>query len=428
MKKTLSLILLLCLGISASLSANGTSEASEIEKNSDGIISMKISTWTSNKDQIALLDSFVQEFAQLKGLEIKTEFETITFGEYTTKLSMELQGNEAPDAFWVLETTAPTFLASNLLADLTPALADYDPNDLSASAMSLWQKDGKTYGVPFSTSPFIILYNKDIFMKAGLDDPLQMKAKGDWDWESFRSACRTIKEKTGIYAYQTPDGQGYDARILQSLIPIIRSYGGDAWTGNGDIKINSKGSSEAVQLIHDMIYIDESIVPPGNQSDFYAGNAAMTMGQISRISKLKDADFSWGIISIPSGPNGFHPVIGQAAICANKNSRNGELAAELVAFMTNKSCTQRIAGIWPPIRESILNSDEFLSSNSNISSEQMQESVASSIKSGTVIPSHLMYPQIDVESKMVWDKLWKKDADVQSILDQIAAVYKKYIN
>lgn len=426
-KKIVLLLVFLCTFGMALFASGAKEEKSSTDQSEVKKVEMKISTWTSNKDQIALLDSFVQEFAQKKGIEIDCEFETITFAEYTTKLSMELQGNEAPDVFWVLETTAPTFVSSNLLGDLTQALQEYDFSDFSQSAMTLWQKDNKVLGIPFSTSPFFILYNKDLFKEAGLDLPTQMQAEGNWTWENFRKISKIIKDKTGVYAYQTPDGAGYDSRILHTLVPIIRSYGSDAWTDDNEILINSDESVEAVTLFHNMIYQDGSVVPPGNQSDFFAGDAAMTMGQISRVSKLEGASFDWGIISVPAGPAGQVPVIGQAAICSNAKSKNGELANELVAYMTNKSCVERMAGIWPPARKSVLNSDTFLNSNPSVSSEEMQEAVAFSINTGKVLPSHKLYPQIDVESKMVWDKLWNKNANVEDVLDQVAQVYSKYI-
>ncbi len=428
MKKRLTIMFFLVCFISSAIFANGNAETKKSNSDTTNkVVSMKISTWTSNKDQIALLNSFVQEFAQKKGIEIECEFETITFAEYTTKLSMELQGNEAPDAFWMLETTAPTFVSSNLLADLSSALKEYDFDDFSQSAMSLWEKNGKVYGIPFSTSPFFIIYNEDLFKEAGVPSPLKMKEEGQWTWENFRKISKQITDNTGVYAYQTPDGGGYDARILHTLVPIIRSYGADAWTDDNQVLINSKESIEAVTLFHNMIFEDGSVVPPGNQSDFFAGNAAMTMAQISRLSKLEGASFNWNIISIPKGPKGEIPVIGQAAICANAKSKNGDLATELVAYMTSKSCVERIAGIWPPIRESVLNSDTFLNSNKAVSAEQMKDTVATSIINGKVLPSHKLYPQIEVESKMVWDKLWNKDADVASVLNEVATVYKKYI-
>ncbi|WP_332445894.1 ABC transporter substrate-binding protein [Sphaerochaeta sp.] len=392
-----------------------------------GPVELTIATWTSNPDQIALLNSFVQGFAQKKGIEINATFESIPFAEYNTKLSLELQGSKGPDLFWVLETSAPAFIESGLLANLDDAMQAYDPKDISPDALALWSKSGSVYAIPFSTSPFFILYNKDLFAKAGLKSPEQYAAEGSWNWDTFRMASKTIKDKTGIWGYQTVDGQGYDARILHNLAPIVRSYGGDFWTDDGKILINSAESVAAVTLFHDMVYQDGSVVPPGNQSDFFAGNAAMTVGQISRVSKLNDAPFAWGIAPMPAGPKGESPVIGQAAIGAHSTGKQVALASELVAYMTDKDSVAAMAGIWHPARTSVLSSEAFLTSNKSVSKTQMQQAVANSIKNGRVLPSHVKYPQIEVESKMVFDKLWQPKADVKAILDEVAGVYGKYI-
>ena len=389
-------------------------------------VELSIATWTSNPDQIALLNSFVEGFAKEKGMDIKATFESIPFAEYNTKLSLDLQGLRAPDLFWVLETAAPAFIQSGLLAKLNDAMQAYDPEDISSDALELWSKDGSVYAIPFSTSPFFILYNKEIFAQAGVANPEELVAQGKWDWETFRSVSKQIKDKTGIWAFQTVDGQGYDARILHNLAPIVRSYGGDFWTDDGQVLINSNASVAAVTLFHSMVFKDASVVPPGNQSDFFAGNAAMTVGQISRVSKLNESAFAWGLAPMPSGPMGDSPVIGQAAIGANSKGKNVKLASELVAYMTNKSSVAAMAGIWPPARKSVLESEAFLTSNKSVTADQMSQAVAQSIKTGRVLPSHVRYPQIEVESKMVFDKLWRSNADVKAVLNEVAAIYSKY--
>lgn len=395
---------------------------------SSGPVEIKIATWTANTDQIALLQSFVDEFAEKEGIEIQAQFESIDFGEYNTKLSLELQGSEAPDVFWVLETSAPAFIQSGLLAELDEALAEYNPDDFSAKAMELWQKDGKTYAVPFSTSPFFILYNADLFAAAGIAIPEELAAEGNWNWDTFREASKAVKDATGVWGYQTVDGGGYDVRILHNLCPIIRSYGGDAWTSDGQILINTPESVAAVQLFHDMVYVDGSVVPPGDQSNFFAGAAAMTAAQVSRVSNLAEADFAWGVAPMPAGPMGDVPIIGQAGIGAYSKGDNVEIAKKLVAYMTSESCVARMAGIWPPARKSVLESPDFLASQPLLTEEQMDAAVGSSIETGRVLPSHVMYPQIEVESRIVWDRLWTPNADVQAVLDGVADVYAKYIN
>ncbi len=428
MKKSLkraALALLIVLFAVSSVFASGANESSA--SSPSGPVDIKIATWTSNPDQLALLGSFVDEFAQKEGIEINATFESITFDEYNTLLSLELQGSEAPDVFWILETSAPAFIESGLLAPLDEELAEYDPEDFSAKAMELWQKDGFTYAVPFSTSPFFVIYNEDLFKEAGIKTPAELLAEGNWNWQTFRESSKAIKDATGVWGFQTVDGGGYDARILHNLCPIIRSYGADAWTSDGEILINSPESVDAVTLFHDMVYEDGSVVPPGDQSNFFAGDAAMTVAQVSRVSNLSSASFAWGVAPMPAGPMGDVPVIGQAAIGAFSKGDNVELAKRLVAYMTNEDCVARMAGIWPPARKSVLESDAFLTSQPLLTAEQMEAAVGSSIETGRVLPSHVMYPQIEVESRIVWDRLWNKDANVQEVLDAVAQVYANYI-
>ena len=331
-RKVTCALLLMAL-IAVPVMAQGSQESGGA---STGPVEIKIATWTSNPDQIALLNSFVDEFAAKEGIEINAEFESIEFGEYNTKLSLELQGSEAPDVFWVLETSAPAFIQSGLLAPLDAELAEYNPEDFSAKAMELWQSNGVTYAVPFSTSPFFILYNADLFAAAGIPTPEELVAEGNWNWDTFRQSSKAIKDATGVWGYQTVDGGGYDVRILHNLCPIIRSYGGDAWTSDGQILINTPESAAAVQLFHDMVFVDGSVVPPGDQSNFFAGVAAMTAAQVSRVSNLADADFAWGVAPMPAGPMGDVPIIGQAGIGAFSKSDNVEIAKNLAT--SKKDC------------------------------------------------------------------------------------------
>lgn len=420
--KTIVVFVIVLLLVSPILLSQGAKESA-----AKGPLALTIATWTSNPDQLALLDSFVQGFAKEKGLEIKATFESIPFDEYNTKLLLELQGGSGPDLFWVLETSAPAFIESGLLASLNEGMKYYDPQDISADALELWSKGNTVYAIPFSTSPFFILYNKDLFARAGVKNPEQYAAEGAWNWDTFKAVSKQIKDKTGVWGYETVDAQGYGARIIHNLAPIIRSYGGDFWSEDGKVLINTPESVAAVQFFHDMLYKDSSVVPPGSQSDFFSGGAAMTVGQISRVSKLNESGFAWGLAPMPFGPKGESPVIGQAALGAHSKGKNTKIAAELVAYMTNKSSVAAMAGIWPPARKSVLDSEAFLTSNASVSKEQMQAAVADSIKTGRVLPSHVKYPQIEVESRIVFDKLWQPNANVKAIMDEVAAVYAKYM-
>ena len=116
--------------------------------------------------------------------------------------------------------------------------------------------------------------------------------------------------------------------------------------------------------------------------------------------------------------------LGQAAMAANAASANADLAAELVSYMTSASCAARVAQYWPPCRKSVLESEELLNSNAYLTPEQMKDIVASSVLSSRAMSSNINSPTIDIETEIVFDKLWNPDADVAAILGEIATIYR----
>ena len=48
--------------------------------------------------------------------------------------------------------------------------------------------------MPFSTSPFVIFYNKDLFDKAGLEDPMALAAKGQWNMAKFQEVAKKLTD------------------------------------------------------------------------------------------------------------------------------------------------------------------------------------------------------------------------------------------
>ncbi len=383
-------------------------------------VHLRIATWTSNEDQLKLLSSFVDEFAQAKGIAIEPEFISLSGTEYSSLLLMNLQSNEPADAFWVMEADIKAYMSAGLCAKLNDAMAAYDPDDLDDGAMSLWCDGDDVYAIPFSTSPFIMIYNADLFAEAGLKDPNEYVAEGTWTWETFRECMKTIKDKTGVYGYMTVNNAGYSDRTEMNLTPFVRGFGGDFWTDDLEVLIDSPESIAAVQMFHDMVYVDGSVVPPGDESNFFTGGAACTFNQISQLGNLADVTWKWGVSKLP----GDVSFLGQAAMAANAASANVDLAAELVSYMTSASCAARVAQYWPPCRKSVLESEEFLNSNAYLTPEQMKDIVASSVLSSRAMSSNINSPTIDIETEIVFDKLWNPDADVAAILGEIATIYR----
>lgn len=383
---------------------------------------LRVTVWTGSEAHLKMLHGIAKGFTDTHpGVTVK--FETVPVADYTQKLTFQVAGGNAPDVAWMMEDAAPAFENAGLLMDLGPTLKaaeGYDFDDFSQPAMALWQKDGKVFGIPFSTSPFLIYYNKGMFDKAGLEDPNQLAAKGEWNMQKFQDAAKKLTEANpGKWGFEFKDGEGYASRMTHALLPPVRAYGGDLWA-NGQCGLDKPQAVAAIKQLHDMVFRDKSIVPRGEQGDYFSGNSAMTVNQISRASKMPEAGFKWGIAPLPSGPAGEAPVIGQAALTVFESSKNKELAAQLVAEMTAKENVAVMAQFFPPGRKSVLESDAFVNSNKLVPREQMKN-VAAAIVNGRVHPSHERVPQIFAAMAPRIDALWKPDANVEEALKGVCA-------
>ena len=383
---------------------------------------LRFTVWTGNDAHLAMLNGIAESFKETHP-DVTVRFETIPAADYVQKLTFQLAGGNPPDLGWLGEEPSPAFRDAGVLEDVGPALraADgYNYDDFSEPAMGLWV-DGETVsGIPFSTSPFMIYYNKTMFDAAGIADPLELYEQGEWTWEKLREVAKDVSAANdGAWGFEFKDGQGYDSRIMHALMPPIRAYGGYAWQ-DGQCGFSEPEAVEAVTLLHEMVFDDKTIVPPGETGDFFAGDAAMTINQISRASRLTDAGFEWGIAPLPSGPAGESPVIGQAGIVVFNKGGQKDLAIEFLAHMTNETNVATMAQFFPPARAAVLDSAAFTDSNAIIPPEQMVH-VTAAINEGTVLPSHERMPQILAALKPRSDALWRADADVQQALDELCS-------
>lgn len=386
----------------------------------DDAADLRFTVWVGPGAALDMLNGVAANYTA-EHPNVTITFDTIPFGEYTSQLVLQLAGSNPPDGGWILETNAPQFVQSGVITDLTPTLSayrDYNFEDFSASALGLWEAGDALYGLPFSTSPFLIIYNTDAFEAAGLETPNELAAKGEWTWEALASAAKTITDTQGMYGFESNDGNVYTDNFWGTMIPIIRAYGGDAWDASGNCLLNSAESVAAIQLYHNMAFVDGSAVPPGETATFVGGQAAMRIGQISRVAALDGATFGWDIAPMPTGPGGNGSVIGQAALAVFRNSPNQDVALDFIAFMTNRQNAETMAQFFPPARMEVLNSDTFLNSNTRLTPEQMML-VVEGIENGAVLPSSPNFSQISLQSRALFDELWQPDADVQATMDAV---------
>src|SRR5689334_11327148 len=121
------------------------------DSTSDGPLTLRMTTWSANEAHVKLFTEIATEYKTTHP-DVTVQFDALPFENYTTTLTTQIAGGNAPDLAWILEGSAPDFVASGALVPLDGVLEN--PAGLSPAAIKLWQADGKLFGYPFSTSPF----------------------------------------------------------------------------------------------------------------------------------------------------------------------------------------------------------------------------------------------------------------------------------
>lgn len=411
----------LALGVgitAAALTLAGCSGSPSEAETPDKPVDLRMTVWTADESQLALFqeigDAYVEENPDTVA---SVTFEAIPFADYTTTLTTQLAGGNAPDLGWILESYAPEFVGSGALAEVGATLEatdGYDYGDLLPTSLALWENNGGLYAYPFSNSPFAVFVNTDQLAAAGQPSPADLLASGDWTFDAARDLSAAAAATSGKQGLVVRD---FDYKVWENLATVWNGWGAAPWSDDGlTCTLTSPEMVDAMTWIHDAIFTDAAMPGPGVTADFFAGDAAMTITQISRASAL-DESFAWDVLPLPAGPEGQQNVIGQAGIGVFAAAKHPAISADFLAYFTNPENAEKLAAYFPPPRESLLNVDTLSAANAKLSDEQLQAVVIDGIQDAVTKPTHANFAKLQDTVRAQFDALWSPDADVEGVLE-----------
>ncbi len=344
MKKILALALVLmlalsmfaaCGGAASSAAATSAAPSAASEENHEPV-TIQVSFWDATTTE--RISKLVEGFKEVCPW-ITVEVVDIPSADYTTKLSVMLNGGSDVDAFFIKDgDTAPALAAKGQLADLTDYIAR-DNIDLSIynGVAENFKMDGKMVALPASSSYYILYYNKDIFDKNNIEYP-----SNDMTWTEFEELAGKLTSGTG-------ENKDYGA-LFHTWQACVENWA----VVDGKTTILSDDLS-AFKPYYDMVLrmqdagtcMDYATLKTGSlhySSMFMQGHVAMMpMGGwfcSTMLSKKAagETNVNWGIATLPhpEGVEAGYTVGGVTPIAVNANSEKKDAAWEFVKFVSSE--------------------------------------------------------------------------------------------
>jgi multiple sugar transport system substrate-binding protein len=269
---------------------------------------------------------------------IETDVQSITYNELLDKFRTSLLGNAAPMVVRLQILGGVEFAAKGYLEPLAPEDVGYDSADFWPGALKSVTWDGTGYGIPTNNETMALIWNADLFERAGLDPETPPAT-----WDDVVAYSAQIHEQLGIAGFGLVAKTNAGNTPFR-FMPMLWAYGGGALDEASEaptyeeVRINSEGSVAALQAVHDM-YVRDGSVPTSaltntqseNQAPFISGQLAMMIAHPAEYAKMLDLaaqatgedravadavveNMRYGLI--PEGPEGRAVVFGGSNIHA----------------------------------------------------------------------------------------------------------------
>jgi ABC-type glycerol-3-phosphate transport system substrate-binding protein len=217
----------------------GTSTGSKVE--------LVISRWAGPHadDQAAVLKQFENETG------IRVRMDAIDYFQLRQKQTLNLSGKTgAYDLVWAQEVWLPEYVSAGYLLplddfvkDVSLSGKDFDLPDFNPNLIKINTINGKLYALPTFVQTPLMVYNKELLKKAGLQPPKT--------WEETLAVAKALHDKGKGIAL--PAKQGLAA--VDIWIALARSNNGNYFNQEGKLQLVTEPNIETVQFWKDLVTV-----------------------------------------------------------------------------------------------------------------------------------------------------------------------------
>ncbi|MER6299728.1 extracellular solute-binding protein [Kitasatospora sp. NPDC001539] len=335
----------LVVALAVSMAACGSSGGSGSDGKADGPVTLTYWDTSNATNEAPNYQELAKKF-EAANPNIKVDFVNVPFDQAQNKLQTAMGAKGAPDVFRSEVGWTAAFAKAGFLEPLDGTPAAADTSTFQPSLIQQAKYDGKLYGVPLVTDTLGLLYNKELFAKAGITTAPKT-------WDELRTDAAAIKDKAGVDGFWLKAADGYYA------MPFLFGEGTDTVDAAGKkITVTSPEAVKAVETYKSM-FNGPGLAKADVTTDAYAHMMdAFNSGKVAAIIQgpweitniYKGSAFAdknnLGIAAVPGGsggkagaPTGGHNI----SVYAGADKAHKAAAEKFAAFMTSAESQAFIA-------------------------------------------------------------------------------------
>lgn len=178
--------------------------------------------------------------------DIKVEILSFPYLDLKQQVLIRCTAGDAPDIVHGETAALSTYINSGFLAPLDNLLSEDYIKDIYPAVRESVSSEGKMYAVPWNCSPYVLVYNKELFRKAGLDPN---EPPGTYkELMEYAERISQLKDENGNAIY----GIGLTTASVpisgNAILSTMFSFGGGIYDKHGSLDINNRGNVEAFRF------------------------------------------------------------------------------------------------------------------------------------------------------------------------------------
>lgn len=321
----------------------------QMEKNAvkaDEAVTIRLDQFSGSGASEEALKKMIAKFNE-QYPNVKVELQSFGYDDYFTQLQSKIVGGSAADVFELNFENFVAYASEDVLLDMGDLIGD--TSGFNQTALEAFQYDGKQFGIPNSFSNVVLIYNKDLFDKAGVSYPTD-----DWTWTEMLEAAKKIRALSA-------DTYGlYRPLSFHEFYKGVKQNGGSLLSEDGkNFTVNLPQNVETLEIMSDWV-TGSNVMPSdaqmGGMGDwdlFKSGRLGMIVTGIWAFGDFTDnCDFAWDVAVEPGNTAKATHFFSNAYV-VNKESAHPGAAAAFAAFLAgSKEAAQiRVDASWelPPV-------------------------------------------------------------------------------